>query len=139
MVVNGENKQFNLAWDDFTSADYCTSKCMMYEKCSGNRECCFKKILEDVLHTLTESEEVIMRLRMGFCGGKPFTLAQVEEQLGLTRERIRQIESKAWRKLRHPSRIKQLFDTGANSCNITSVEELIAAVSMDSEQGDKSI
>ena len=130
MVVNGENKQLDFVWDDFTNADYCTSKCMMYEKCSGNRECCLKKSLDEVLRTLTETEETIMRLRCGFYGGKPFTLAEIEEHLGLTQERIRQIEAKAWRKLRHPSRIKILSKTG----DAISLEEFIAAASAESEQ-----
>ena len=94
----------------------------------------FISALDKVLHTLTEKEEAVMRLRCGLYGGKPLTLAEVEERLGLTRERIRQIESKAWRKLRHPSRSKLLSKAG----NITSYEEYLACVSSDSEQENKS-
>ena len=86
--------------------------------------------LEMVLHTLSENEEAVMRLRCGLYGGKPLTLAEVAERLDLTRERIRQIEAKAWRKLRHPSRSKLLSKVG----NITSYEEYLAHVSPDSEQ-----
>ena len=89
----------------------------------------FISALEDVLHTLSESEEEVMRLRCGLDGGKPFTLAEVADRLGLTRERIRQIEAKAWRKLRHPSRSKFLSKAG----DITSFEEFIAATTTESE------
>ena len=84
----------------------------------------FSLVFEEVLHTLTETEEKVMRLRCGLDGGKPLTLAEVEERLGLTRERIRQIEAKAWRKLRHPSRSKLL----TNMENITSVQDFLDAV-----------
>ena len=90
----------------------------------------FRLILEKVLHTLTENEEAVMRLRCGLYGGKPLTLAEVADRLGLTRERIRQVEAKAWRKLRHPSRSKLLSKAG----DITSYEEYLAYVSSDSEQ-----
>ena len=86
-------------------------------------------VLEEVLHTLTETEEAVMRLRCGLYGGKPLTLAEVEERLGLTRERIRQVEAKAWRKLRHPSRCKMLSKAG----EIISFEEYIAQFSADSK------
>lgn len=127
MVVNGENKQFDFAWDDFTSADYCTAKCDVYEKCSGNRERCLKKILANILHTLTECEETVMRLRFGFYGGKPLTIAKVSECLGITRERVRQIESKSLRKLRHPSRSRKIT-TMMGYNNITSIDDFITAV-----------
>ena len=84
----------------------------------------FISALDEVLHTLTENEEAVMRLRCGLYGGKPLTLAEVAERLDLTRERIRQIEAKACRKLRHPSRIKLLSGVG----DITSYEEYLANV-----------
>ena len=90
----------------------------------------FISVLNAVLHTLTENEEAVMRLRCGLYGGEPLTLAEVAERLGLTRERIRQIEAKAWRKLRHPARSKMLSKAG----NITSFEEYLAYVSSNSEQ-----
>ena len=66
--------------------------------------------LEDVLETLTDREENVLRLRFGLDDGNIRTLEQVGKVFGVTRERIRQIEAKALRKLRHPSRSKQLKD-----------------------------
>ena len=66
--------------------------------------------LEDVLDTLTDREEDVLRLRFGLDDGNIRTLEQVGKVFGVTRERIRQIEAKALRKLRHPSRSKQLKD-----------------------------
>ncbi len=69
-----------------------------------------KEQLEQVLHTLTEREEKVLRLRFGLDDGKPRTLEEVGKKFSVTRERIRQIEAKALRKLRHPSRSKRLKD-----------------------------
>lgn len=69
-----------------------------------------KEQLEDVLDTLTEREENVLRLRFGLDDGRTRTLEEVGNVFGVTRERIRQIEAKALRKLRHPSRSKQLKD-----------------------------
>ncbi len=69
-----------------------------------------KEQLEDVLHTLTDREEKVLRLRFGLDDGKPRTLEEVGKRFSVTRERIRQIEAKALRKLRHPSRSKRLKD-----------------------------
>ncbi len=66
--------------------------------------------LEDVLSTLTEREENVLRLRFGLDDGRNRTLEEVGQIFGVTRERIRQIEAKALRKLRHPSRSKRLKD-----------------------------
>ena len=66
--------------------------------------------LEDVLETLTEREESVLRLRFGLDDGRSRTLEEVGQAFGVTRERIRQIEAKALRKLRHPSRSKRLKD-----------------------------
>jgi RNA polymerase primary sigma factor len=66
--------------------------------------------LEDVLDTLTEREENVLRLRFGLDDGRTRTLEEVGKVFGVTRERIRQIEAKALRKLRHPSRSKRLKD-----------------------------
>lgn len=66
--------------------------------------------LEEVLDTLTDREEKVLRMRFGFNDGTVKTLEQVGHEFGVTRERIRQIEAKALRKLRHPSRSKQLRD-----------------------------
>ena len=64
----------------------------------------------EVLHTLTPREEEVLKLRFGLKDGKTRTLEEVGEVFGITRERIRQIEAKALRKLRHPSRSKRLKD-----------------------------
>ena len=69
-----------------------------------------KEQLEGVLDTLTDREENVLRLRFGLDDGRTRTLEEVGRVFGVTRERIRQIEAKALRKLRHPSRSKQLKD-----------------------------
>ena len=69
-----------------------------------------KDEISDVLLTLTEREEQVLRLRFGLEDGTPRTLEEVGNIFGVTRERIRQIEAKALRKLRHPSRSKKLKD-----------------------------
>ena len=69
-----------------------------------------KEQLEDVLDTLTDREENVLRLRFGLDDGRTRTLEEVGKVFGVTRERIRQIEAKALRKLRHPSRSKRLKD-----------------------------
>ena len=66
--------------------------------------------LEEVLTTLTPREEQVLRLRFGLVDGRSHTLEEVGKEFEVTRERIRQIESKALRKLRHPSRSKKLRD-----------------------------
>lgn len=66
--------------------------------------------LDEVLDTLTDREENVLRLRFGLDDGKMHTLEDVGKVFNVTRERIRQIEAKALRKLRHPSRSKQLKD-----------------------------
>ena len=66
--------------------------------------------LSDVLSTLTPREEKVLRLRFGLEDGRPRTLEEVGKEFDVTRERIRQIEAKALRKLRHPSRSKKLKD-----------------------------
>lgn len=66
--------------------------------------------LSEVLHTLTPREESVLRLRFGLEDGRTRTLEEVGQQFNITRERIRQIEAKALRKLRHPSRSKKLRD-----------------------------
>ena len=69
-----------------------------------------KEQLADVLKTLTPREEEVLRLRFGLKDGRPRTLEEVGKVFNVTRERIRQIEAKALRKLRHPSRSKKLRD-----------------------------
>ena len=69
-----------------------------------------KEQLRDVLATLTPREEKVLALRFGLEDGRPRTLEEVGKEFDVTRERIRQIEAKALRKLRHPSRSKKLKD-----------------------------
>jgi len=69
-----------------------------------------KKEIEGVLGTLTDREAEVIKYRFGLDGSKPLTLEEVGEIYGVTRERIRQIEAKALRKLRHPTRSKRLED-----------------------------
>ncbi len=66
--------------------------------------------IEQVLSTLTPREQRILRLRFGLINGKCYTLEEVGQKFGLTRERIRQIEGRALRRLRHPRRSRQLKD-----------------------------
>lgn len=69
-----------------------------------------KDQLSAVLHTLTDREQKVLRLRFGLDDGRARTLEEVGKEFDVTRERIRQIEAKALRKLRHPSRSKKLKD-----------------------------
>jgi RNA polymerase primary sigma factor len=66
--------------------------------------------IEALLETLSPREAQILRLRFGLANGHSYTLEEVGEQFGLTRERIRQIEGHALRRLRHPRRSRQLRD-----------------------------
>jgi RNA polymerase primary sigma factor len=69
-----------------------------------------KEQMEDVLETLSERERAVLEMRFGLDGSQGRTLEEVGREFGVTRERIRQIEAKALRKLRHPSRAKKLKD-----------------------------
>jgi RNA polymerase primary sigma factor len=69
-----------------------------------------KDYLEEVLDTLSDREKKVLQLRFGLLDGNPKTLEEVGKIFGVTRERIRQIEAKALRKLRHPSRARKLRD-----------------------------
>ncbi len=69
-----------------------------------------KENIEEVLATLTDREARVLRMRFGLDGKNPMTLEEVGREFGVTRERIRQIEAKALRKLKHPSRRKKLQD-----------------------------
>ncbi|WP_338419049.1 RNA polymerase sigma factor RpoD [Culicoidibacter larvae] len=83
--------------DSLSPTDYATNEVL-------------KEQLRDVLETLTDREERVLRLRFGIDDGRSRTLEEVGQEFGVTRERIRQIEAKALRKLRYPSRSKRLKD-----------------------------
>ena len=106
MMGNKNKEQWNVTWEDFSAADYCETKCEFYNTCKGNRESCTKKTILGSFETLTEIEQLILKLSFGFCGNKHFSLDEIAEALDLTYERVRQIVSKALRKLNHPSRRK---------------------------------
>ena len=69
-----------------------------------------KRELNEILGTLTDREEKVLRMRFGLLDGRTRTLEEVGKEFGVTRERIRQIEAKALRKLKHPSRSKKIKD-----------------------------
>ena len=71
---------------------------------------CIRDRLNDVLATLTDREAKVLKLRFGLEDGRSRTLEEVGKEFDVTRERIRQIEAKALRKLRHPSRSKKVKD-----------------------------
>ena len=106
MMGNKKKEQWNVTWEDFSAADYCEMKCEFYNTCKGNRESCTKKTILDSFETLTEIEQLTLKLGFGFCDNKQFSLDEIAEVLDLTYERVRQIVSKALRKLNHPSRHK---------------------------------
>lgn len=106
----GNKKRFNVTWEDFSAADYCEAKCEFYNACNGNRESCVKKAILGAFETLTETEQVVLKLSFGFCDNKHFSLYEIAELLDLMPERVRQIVAKALRKFNHPSR------RGAKAC-----------------------
>ena len=69
-----------------------------------------KEQVDDILHTLSKREAKVLQLRFGLEDGRQRTLEEVGREFGVTRERIRQIEAKALRKLREPRRSKKLRD-----------------------------
>ena len=121
MVVNEKNKQFNLAWEDFSGADYCQTKCEFYNTCRGNREMCPKKVFKEKLGTLTETEEAALKLSFGFCDNKQLPLQEVADYLNLTPEQVRQVTAKALRKLRHPARSHVILKNKSDYFSASSV------------------
>ncbi|MGL4374363.1 MAG: sigma-70 family RNA polymerase sigma factor, partial [Turicibacter sp.] len=103
-TVVGEDSDMELI--DFVMDDHIESPVTHMENWMLKNE------LEQVLETLTEREQMVLKLRFGLVDGEVRTLEEIGSTFGLTRERIRQIESKALRKLRHPSRSRRLMPFG---------------------------
>lgn len=103
-----EFEQLNLSWEDFSNADFCKDKCEFYKTCYGNREVCPYNAFKEVLETLTPREEIILKLRFGFCDNKQLSWEEIGKYLNLTPIYIKQLSKKPLRKLRHPSRFKIL-------------------------------
>ena len=95
--------------DDSHLGDFVPDERMMSPEEYATSEL-LKEELDNVLLTLTEREEKVLKLRFGLEDGQCRTLEEVGQIFGVTRERIRQIEAKALRKMRHPSRSKKLKD-----------------------------
>jgi RNA polymerase primary sigma factor len=95
--------------DDSHLGDFIEDKDAMSPEQQAANEM-LKEQLAEVLNTLSDREEEVLRLRFGLDDGKTRTLEEVGQHFEVTRERIRQIEAKALRKLRHPSRSSQLRD-----------------------------
>ena len=93
--------------DDSHLGDFIEDKFAMSPDQYANNEL-LKDEIDLVLHTLTEREEKVLRLRFGLEDGKTRTLEEVGKQFDVTRERIRQIEAKALRKLKNPTKCKRL-------------------------------
>ena len=98
------NNTLNLSWDDFSGEEYCQAKCEFYNTCHGDREICPKNVFVSKLNTLTEMEQAVVKLTFGFCDNKRLNLTEVADYLNITTENVRQITSKALRKMRHPAR-----------------------------------
>ena len=121
----------NIEWDDYTIDDYCETKCVYFDKCSANRERCVKQKLNSMLKTMPEKYGVVLKLRWGFYKNKRFTTSEIAECLDLTTARVRQIESKALRMLKHPYRQKKFLGNYRLVADINSSEfykELIDAI-----------
>ena len=100
-LSNAEDNDFNNDNSLLTNTDYDVNfEALYYQQ--------LRIALDKCLDTLTERESMVIRQRYGLDDGQFRTLEEIGSELGVTRERIRQIEAKALRKLRHPSRSKRL-------------------------------
>lgn len=93
--------------DEFATEEYCTTKCEYYGTCCANYDVCLKNAFNDILETLTPREKNVVKLSFGY-DGNVMTLEAIGEKYNITEERVRQIQAKALRKMRHPSRSKRL-------------------------------
>lgn len=95
--------------DDSSLGDFISDKNALNPYEYSEKEM-LRRELDEVLSTLTDREEKVLRMRFGLLDGRQRTLEEVGKEFGVTRERIRQIEAKALRKLKHPTRSKKLRD-----------------------------
>lgn len=129
-------------WDDsfdesesnsiLTSNIYCESiNCDFREICSLDKTCCVKKYFDLILSTLTPHEEQVIKLAYGIDCEKRKTFVEIGEKLSITRERVRQIEAKALRKLRHKRRsrlVEALFPIVFSTTKDTPYSKLVKAI-----------
>ena len=129
-------------WDDsfdesetnsiLTSNIYCESiNCDFREVCSLDKTCCVKKYFDLILHTLTPREEKVIKLAYGIDCDRRKTFAEIGEIIQVTRERVRQIEAKALRKLRHDKRsclVEALFPIVFSTTKDTSYSRLVKSI-----------
>jgi RNA polymerase sigma factor (sigma-70 family) len=87
-----------------------------------------KNLIYDVINTLTPREQEVIQLRFGLDDGITHTLEEIGKKFEVTRERIRQIEDKALRKLRHPSRSRKLKDILGSDCLDEGYGDLLKAI-----------
>lgn len=115
-----------------TSNMYCNSTdCYFREVCSLDKTCCVKKYFDFILHTLTPREEQVIKLYFGIDCDRKKTFAEIGEILSVTRERVRQIEAKALRKLRHDKRstlVEALFPIVLSTTKDTPYSKLVKAI-----------
>ena len=130
MAVNGENKRFDLTSEDFSGADHRKATCEFNNTCNGERETGLEKAFADLLDTLSEKEQAVLKLQFGFCGNKPLTCAEIANRLAMESEEVRRICGKAIRKLRHPSRRKVILNRKSDylSARVDSYKNLITEV-----------
>jgi len=97
------------AEEDSSLGDFIEDESVLGPMDAVSREL-LKEQMQDALHSLSERERRVLKLRFGLEDARSWTLEEVGDKLGVTRERIRQIEAKALRKLRHPVRSRKLRD-----------------------------
>lgn len=140
MCNNTHYCDFKCRGDKMYKRSYCIPKCKYYSECQGNINICIVRLFHQVLSTLTSREMDILRWRYGFVDGKSYPRTKIAEKYSLSVERIKEIELKALRKLRHPKRGRILRQaTKLLSLNTTtSYAKLYKAVFGTNEIDDES-